>query len=64
MPNKNNILKLYGQYSVALAERLKEGATLDAEQRMYIENHLLIVQLALAMSKHPGPRRPVPVRGE
>jgi hypothetical protein len=64
MPNKNNILKLYGQYSVALAQRLKEGATLDAEQRMFIENHLLIVQLALAMAKHPESRRPVPVRGE
>ena len=64
MPNKNDILKLYGQYSVALAQRLKEGATLDAEQRMFIENHLLIVQLALAMSKHPESRRPVPVRGE
>ena len=64
MPNKNNILKLYGQYSVALAQRLKEGATLDADQRMFIENHLLIVQLALAMSKHSESRRAVPVRGE
>lgn len=64
MPNKNNILKLYGEYSVALAQRLKEGATLDAEQREFIENHLLIVQLALAMSKHAGSRKPVPVRGE
>jgi hypothetical protein len=64
VPNKDNILKLYGQYSVALAQRLKEGATLDAEQQMYIENHLLIVQLALAMSKNSRSKRPVPVRGE
>lgn len=64
MPNKDNILKLYGQYSIALAQRLKEGATLDAEQRTFIENHLLIVQLALAMSKHSRSDRPVPVRGE
>jgi hypothetical protein len=61
---KTNVLKLYGHYSVALAQRLKEGATLQPEQQMYIENHLLIVQLALAMSKHARSKRPVPVRGE
>jgi hypothetical protein len=63
--SKNNeILKLYGQYSIELAQRLKDGATLDAEEQMFIENHLLIVQLALAMSKHSESKRPVPVRGE
>lgn len=61
---KDDILKLYGQYSVELANHLKEGATLNAEEQMYLENHLLIVQLALAMSKHAKPKRPVPVRGE
>ena len=63
MLNKDDILKLYGQYSVELARYLK-GATLNAEEQMYLENHLLIVQLALAMSKHAKPKRPVPVRGE
>jgi hypothetical protein len=61
---KSNVLKLYGYYSVALAQRLKEGATLHVEEQMFIENHLLIVQLALAMSKHAPSKRPVPVRGE
>jgi hypothetical protein len=64
MPQKNDILKLYGQYSVALAERLKEGQRLNNEEQMFIENHLLIVQLALAMSKTSRSHRPVPVRGE
>lgn len=64
MPKKNEILKLYGQYSIELAQRLKDGVTLDTEEQMYIENHLLIVQLALAMSKHSRSKRHVPVRGE
>jgi len=64
MPQKNDILKLYGQYSVALAERLKEGQRLNNEEQMFIENHLLIVQLALAMSKTSRSNRPMPVRGE
>ncbi|HEX6728221.1 MAG TPA: hypothetical protein VF078_12790 [Nitrospira sp.] len=64
MPNKSNILKVYGEASVALAQRLKDGATLNTEEQMFVENHLLIVQLALAMSKHIHSKRPVPVRGE
>jgi hypothetical protein len=62
--NKNDILKRYGRYSVELAQHLKEGATLNVEEQEYLENHLLIVQLALAMSKHARPKRSVPVRGE
>ena len=63
MPDKKDILRLYGKYSVELARHLREAA-LDAEEQMYLKNHLLIVQLALAMSKHTRPRGPVPVRGE
>lgn len=64
MPQKNDLLKLYGQYSIALAQRLKEGQQLNSEEQMFIENHLLIVQLALAMSRTSRSNRPVPVRGE
>lgn len=64
MSNKNDILKLYGRYSVELAQHLKEGTILNLEEQVYLENHLLIVQLALAMSKHARPKRSVPVRGE
>jgi hypothetical protein len=59
MPTSKQILKLYGQYSIELAHRLKEGAPLNIDEQMFIENHLLIVQLALAMSKHVRPRRHV-----
>lgn len=47
----NDILKPFGEYSVKLAEILKEGYRLDLEELIFIENHLLIVQLAMAMSK-------------
>ena len=63
MSNKNDILKLYGRYSVELAQHLT-GTSLNLEEQVYLENHLLIVQLALAMSKHARPKRSVPVRGE
>ncbi len=64
MPTSKQILRLYGQSSIELAHRLKEGAPLHTEERMFIENHLLIVQLALAMSKHVRPRRAVSMQGE
>ena len=64
MREQSEILKMYGRYSIDLAQRLKEGAPINAEEQMFIENHLLIVQLALAMAKHGRPKRPVPVRGE
>lgn len=64
MPNSKHILELYGQYSLELAQRLKAGAPLSMEEQMFVENHLLIVQLALAMSKHSRRKRTVPVRGE
>lgn len=63
MGDKNEILKRYGQYSIELAQQLKNGATLNTDELIYLENHLLIVQLALAMSKHVRPKKPVPVRG-
>jgi hypothetical protein len=64
MRNSKHILELYGRYSLELAQRLKEGVPLNLEEQMFVENHLLIVQLALTMSKHGRPKRPVPVRGE
>jgi hypothetical protein len=57
VPDKHHILKLYGQYSIELAQRLKQGPSINADEQMFIENHLLIVQLALAMSKRLKSRR-------
>ena len=59
MGYKHDVLKRYGQYSVELAQQLKDGATLNTDELIYLENHLLIVQLALAMSKHVRPKKPV-----
>lgn len=64
MPTSKQILRLYGQYSLELVHRLKEGDPLNTEEQMFVENHLLIVQLALAMSKHVRPRRAVSMQGE
>lgn len=64
MPTSKQILRLYGQYSLELAHRLKEGDPLNTEEQMFVENHLLIVQLALAMSKHVKPRKPVSMQEE
>ena len=44
-------LKRFGAYSVKLAELLREGHRIDSDDTTFIENHLLIVQLALALSK-------------
>jgi hypothetical protein len=55
---------MFGEYSVELTQHLKEDTALNADEQMYVENHLLIVQLALAMSTHPRSKRPVPVRGD
>lgn len=64
MPQGRYILERYGVYSVKLAELLKDGRKLSAEEQMFIENHLLIVQLALAMSKYsPSNKSPV-LRGQ
>ena len=64
MASKQDILRQYGQYSVELAQRLKDGVKLNLEEQMFVENHLLIVQLALALSKQSKTKAPVPVRGE
>jgi hypothetical protein len=48
----------FGNASVRLAELLKEGASFTSEEHLFIENNLLIVQLALALSKHTSKRPP------
>ena len=50
VPNES-ILKQFGASCTRLAEQLK-NEPFTADDRMYVENHLLIVQLALALSKY------------
>ena len=64
MPQGRYILEQYGVYSVKLAELLKNGRKFSSEEQMFIENHLLIVQLAMTMSKYaPSKKSPV-LRGQ
>ena len=55
MPRTKHVFKQFGDYCRELAQLLKDE-TFTAEDRMYVENHLLIVQLALAISKHTHSR--------
>lgn len=52
LSDKKQALQRYGEYSMKLARLLKEGAKLDVDEQTFIENHLVMVQLALAMSKY------------
>ncbi|HEU4683937.1 MAG TPA: hypothetical protein VFS39_05495 [Nitrospira sp.] len=52
MSRWKTLVKQYGEYSIKLAELLKEDETVDLEEQIFIENHLLIVQLALTTSKY------------
>ena len=49
------VLKQFGDSCMQLAQQLK-NETFTADERMFVENHLLIVQLALAMSKYAHSR--------
>ncbi len=50
MSRTKQVLQQFGDNCRELAQLLKDG-TFTTEDRMYVENHLLIVQLALAISK-------------
>ena len=45
------MLKQFEECSLELAKLLKNGARFSTDEVVSIENHLLIVQLALAMSR-------------
>jgi hypothetical protein len=64
MPQGRYILERYGVYSVKLAELLKNGRKFSSEEQMFIENHLLIVQLAMAMSKYTPSKKSTVLRGQ
>ena len=63
MTKNKEILKLYGQYSVELAQQLKSGMTLNTEEQSLVENHLLIVQLAMLMTKQGESKKSPSQRG-
>ncbi len=52
MPHKADLLKQYGKASLRLVEFLKDTKPLSLEEQAFVENHLLIVQLAFTESKY------------
>jgi len=62
MPANKDILRLYGQYSLKLAQLLKEGLQLEQDEQVSLENHVLIVQLAILQAKHSALKKPAQVR--
>ncbi|HEU4683753.1 MAG TPA: hypothetical protein VFS39_04555 [Nitrospira sp.] len=62
MDRKQQILKSYGQYSLQLAQLLKDGEKLTMDDQVFIENHLLIVQLAITALKHGKQSKPAPLK--
>ncbi len=52
MSDRKHILKSYGESSVKLAQLLRDGEKLNMDDQVFIENHLLIVQLAITALKH------------
>lgn len=55
MTDKEVLLKTYAQTSVRLAQLLKEGH-FEVGEQISIENHLLIVQLAITRLKYDRPK--------
>lgn len=64
MQRRENTLDLFGQHCIRLAQLLKEGARFTPEQHLFIENNLLAVQLALAVSKMISSRQTPSARNE
>ncbi|HJT21314.1 MAG TPA: hypothetical protein VJ746_12635 [Nitrospira sp.] len=52
MAPRNKVIALYGKYTEQLVTYLKEQKHLTSEDQHFIDNHLLIVQLALTTWKH------------
>ena len=56
MTDKEALLKTYAQTSVKLAQLLKEGH-FELGEQISIENHVLIVQLAITRIKYERPNK-------
>lgn len=52
MPDKTGTLKMYGESCLKVAQLLKDGATLTLDEQTFIENHLVLVHLAIAENKN------------
>ncbi len=57
MPDKKGALKLYGESCIKVAQLLKNGAALTLDEQTFIENHLVLVHLAIAESRNRDRQR-------
>ena len=57
MASKRDILKLYCQSSLKLVQLLKEGVQFDQDEQISMENHVLIVQLAIIQAKNSARKK-------
>ncbi|HJT22383.1 MAG TPA: hypothetical protein VJ746_18065 [Nitrospira sp.] len=62
MPARNEIVNMYGEYSLKLANFLKQERKIGMDEFIFIENHLLIVQLAITQIKYSGQKPPNPIK--
>ena len=58
MSAKKDILKQHGKSSLKLAQLLKDGVQLDPDEQISVENHVLIVQLAILQAKTSAHKKP------
>jgi hypothetical protein len=58
MSDKQHILKSFGKYSLEVADLLKRSDKLVPDDHTFIENHVLIVQMAITMAKYGRPKKP------
>lgn len=57
MNEKDQILRSFGRCSMKLAEYLKSREKLNVDERTFIENHILIVQIAMTIAKYSGAQK-------
>ena len=60
MAAKQDILKQHGKSCLKLAQLLNDGVQFDPDEQTSVENHVLIVQLAILQAKQRTRKKPVP----
>jgi len=56
MSDTKQLIKAFSKYSVSLAKHLKANGKLDPDDQLAIENHILIVQIAMTLVKYTKQR--------
>lgn len=59
MPTTQQVIKEFSKSCVRLASHLKADGTLDPDDQLAIENHILIVQIAMTLVKYSKASAPI-----